>query len=457
LSNNVSIKIQELQPKIAETGVDTAKSVFDPLAFADASQEVSRIQTLNPLITGAVDSLTNNIDVNLGLSKKLSTGATAALTFNNTRLSTNSILQQPNPAYIVTPGIILAQPLLRGFGREYNLAPIVIAQNNTTISEFQFQSQVMDIILQVQQTYWNLVRAIQNLNVAKRSLRLARDLLTINKAKVEAGQLAPLDVVDAEAEVASREAAVIVAADAIRDLEDQLKNILNLDGKSQWNGRAITPLDRPLEAKMTFSFPESLETAFRLRPEYLQAKIDLDNRILNIKVAKNELMPRLDVTGGASLVGTESAYGSQFKDLHGQFYDVRVGVHFEYPLGNRAAKSELIRRQYEQRGSELQLDDLKKNITIGVREAIRKVETNFKRIEATVAARRLAEKKLEAEQAKFKVGLSTTYNVLQFQRDLVSAQSDEVSAIVDYNISIYNLYRQTGTTLQKSGINIQKG
>ncbi len=453
LSNNVDIKIERLQPEIAETDIEAEESVFDPTVKTDIFQASSRQQSdLERFLTGATEPFRISTDIETGIEKKFTTGATAAFTVGNDRLSSNSFVQRFNPSWSSDLVLSVTQPLLKDFGRTFNLGRIVIAKNNRTISDFQFRKRVIDIVTLVKETFWDLVLAIELLDVAEQSLRQAQDLLEINRAKVEAGQLAPIDVVEAEAGVAAREEAVILAEDAIQDLEDRLKSLLNLDKDRSLLTAALLPMDQPMDTEIRFSLPREIETALENRPDYLQTKTELENRIVNLKLAKNQIRPRVDMVASAGVNGLGSSNENAWEELNGDFYDLRIGLRFEYPLGNRAAKSQLVRQKLERQQIELRLGDLEKDIALEVREAIRQVETDFRRIKTTRVARRLAEEKLEAEQAKFEVGISTTKDVLDFQVDLTLARSRESRALIDYNKSLVTLHQSLGTTLEESGI-----
>lgn len=453
LSNNIDIKIERLHPQIAETDVQAEESVFDPAVTAGVYEGSSRRQSeIAAYLAGADEPFQNTVDTEAGIEKKLPTGATAQLQFQNNRLSSNSSVQRFNPSWGSDLTLSVTQPLLKDFGRDFNLSRIVIAKNNKNISDIQFRERVIDVITLVKQTYWDLVLAIELLDVAKQSLQLAQELLEINRAKVEAGQLAPIDVVEAEAAVAAREEAVILAEDSIQDLEDRLRDLLDVVGESPWRFETIIPVDRPSDTEFRFSLKKEVKIALESRPDYLQTKTDLENRLINLKMAKNQLRPRVDLVASAGVTGLGRSIGDDLEELDGDYYDLRIGLRLEYPLGNRAAKSQLIRRKLERRELEFKLADLEKSITLEVRGAMRQVETDFKRIKTTRVARRLAEEKLEAEQAKFEVGISTTKDVLDFQVDLAFARSRESGALIDYNKSLIALYQTLGTAIEESNI-----
>ena len=453
LSNNVDIRIERLNPEIAEAAIEAEESVFDPAVTAETGKNVSKTQTpVARFLTGSLEPSENAVDVQAGVQKKFTTGGTAQLQSGNNRLNSNSFVQRFDPQYTTDLTLSVTQPLFKDFGRDFNMTGIFLAKNNKEISDTQFRQRVIDVIATVKEAYWNLVGAIELLDVAEQSVQQAQELVEINQAKVEAGQLAPIDVIEAEAGVAAREEAVILAEDLIRDIEDQLRNLLYLDGELPKTFAPIIPLDQPTDARLALSLRPSIDTALKKRPDYLQTKIELENRLLTLKAAENQVRPRVDLVASAGVNGLGGTYGDSLDEMDGDYYDLRIGLRFEYPLGNRAARSQVVQRKLEQRQVELRLDDLEKIIALEVKEAVRQVETDFKRIRTTRVARILAEKKLEAEQAKFEVGISTTKDVLDFQIDLAQQRSRELQAIIDYNNSRVRLHRSMGTTLEENKV-----
>ncbi|HRI40003.1 MAG TPA: TolC family protein, partial [Nitrospira sp.] len=200
----------------------------------------------------------------------------------------------------------------------------------------------------------------------------------------------------------------------------------------------------------TLNLDEAIETAIEQRPEIAQAKKNVESSELNTQFARNQLLPTLSIQGTIGLVGLGSDYGNSFnRNFSGDFYNYGAGLVLSYPLGNRSAMSTYHKRQLEARNAEVVLTNVRHQIILGVREAIRRVQTDFQRIETTRSARLLAEKQLQTEMERLKVGLSTTRFVLEFQRDLATAQGHELRAIVDYNKSLSHLEHQKATTLNR--------
>jgi outer membrane protein len=196
-----------------------------------------------------------------------------------------------------------------------------------------------------------------------------------------------------------------------------------------------------------------LEMAFGHRPDYRQAKLEIEARTLNQGFTRNQLLPTLDLQGRVGINGLDTELGDAFNHFtSGDFVQYQVGFAFKYPLGNQAAKSRFTRARLEVEQARALLERAEQRILVEVREATRDVETNIKRVSVTRGARELAQKKLEAEEKKLAVGLSSVREILRFQDDLSREQSREIRSLTDYNISLANLDRAKGITLDRLNI-----
>ncbi|MBI3780692.1 MAG: TolC family protein, partial [candidate division NC10 bacterium] len=300
LKNNLDIAIANYNPKITAESITIAKAVFDPLV----SLTVDANKTVKPstsVLGGAVVSSTENQDVNASLSQTLPIGGSYTLGLTNNRLNTNSSFARINPAYQTTLTLSITQNLLKNFGPDVNTAPIKIARNNQAISVTQLRQQANQVITSVNSAYWSLVFAIENLEVQKRSLRLARELEELNKARVRAGVAAPVEVTQAEAQAAAQVQNVILAEKAIKDAEDQLKLIVNIpDGERIWT-RTIVPADAAPFETAPVNAEASIQEALEKRPEYAAAKLTLQNSDLDLRVKRNQLLPSLQFQGSVGL------------------------------------------------------------------------------------------------------------------------------------------------------------
>ncbi len=458
LKNNLDIAIAAYNPKIKSENIDIAKAVFDPTfsLTLDANRTVT--PTFN-VLQGTQVSIIENRDVNTSIVQKLPFGASYTLSMTNNRFDTNSAFAQPpnglNPSYKSFVVLSITQDLLKNFGVDVNIAPIKIARNDQAISVTQLRQQANQVITNVHNAYWNLVFAIDNLEVQKRSLRLARELEDLNKARVRAGVAAPVEVTQAEAQAAARVQDVILAEKAVKDAEDQLTLIINFpDGERIW-ARTILPTDRLPFEEIQINTDASIQEALEKRPEYAAAKLTLQNTDLDLRVKRNQLLPSLQLQGNVGLNGLNGSTGGDLDRLtSGDFTQWSAALVLTYPLGNRSARSALNQAKLSHAQAGTSLLNLKRQIISQVREAVRRVEADVRRVEATRAARALAEEQLRVEQKRLEAGVTTTFNVLSFQRDLAAAQASEIQAITTYNQDLANLELQKGTILETNHLEL---
>jgi len=449
LKNNLDITIEGFNPRLRDQDLTFEKSAFDPSAFLEFTRADNKLPAGLNLLTGQ-RVLSDLFDFNTGLRQKLPTGGTYELRFNNELLHIPS--NTVNEGLISKLALTLTQPLLKNFGFEANETNIRIATNNQSISREQLRLKVSDITTQVYNAYVELVFAIQNLEVQRRSLRLAQDLVTLNKARVRAGVAAPVEVTQAEAQEAARVQDVILGEKAVRDAEDTLKVILNIPGSGSW-GQEIQPTFSLSFEPKPIDLEDAIRKALENRYEYKSAKLDIENKEVNVRLTRNQLLPDLSFVGSVSTNGFGTSYGKDMSTLGGgDFVSYSVGVVLTVPLGNRAAESTHTKARLTTEQARTSLKQLELQIVQQVREGVRRVEANAKRVDANRAARALAEEQLRVEQRRLEAGVSTTFNVLSFQRDLSAAQANELRAIADYVESLANLEKVRGTVLEANQI-----
>lgn len=466
LQNNLDITISRhtKESRLADIMIEQAK--FDPTMSLNG-QYNRQVSPINRPIPGIPSTFLGNptaLDQNTSsftadITQNVVTGGNFDLNYSPSR---NNVLQPAATGFIFNPSwtgglaLTFTQPLLRNAGIEINKTFIKVARNNADVEQHVFRDRVLTVIATVEQTYWELVFANENLKVAQAALKAAQELLAANRAKAKAGVMSIVDVLQAEAAVASRVEQVLVAEKSIRDQEDQLRRLLNPGEEDLRQDVRLTPTDQPVTVLEPLSLQEAIDIAIDQRPEIVQAKKNVESGELNKQFARNQLLPTLSFQGTVGLAGLGSDYGDSFnKNFSGDFYNYGAGLVLSYPLGNRSAASAYNKRQLEARNAEAALTSVRQQIIVGVREAVRRVQTDFKRIETTRSARIMAEKQLQAEQERLKVGLSTTRFVLDFQRDLATAQGNELRATVDYNRSLSNLARHKATTLDRYHLELQ--
>ena len=465
LQHNLDINISRQTKDSRQADITVEQAKFDPTLSVNGQYN----RTVNPLNRPVFGGTGNNLSgittfdqrsesVTLDATTNLLTGGNIDLNYSPSRTNVNQNVATGflfNPAYTGGLALTLTQPFLRNAGIDVTKTFIRVAQNNAVVEEHVFRDRVLTVLATVEQTYWEVVFANENLKVAEAALKAAQELLASNRAKAKAGVMSIVDVLQAEAAVASRVEQVLVADKTIRDQEDQLRRLLNPGEEDLRQDLRLTPLDQPVVALEPISLQEAIDIAIEQRPEIVQAKKNMETSDLNTKFAKNQILPTLSFQGTMGLAGLGKDYGdSVSKNFNGDFYNYGAGLVLSYPLGNRSAWSTYNKRQLEAKNAESSLVSVRQQIIVGVREAVRRVQTDFKRIETTRSARIMAEKQLQAEQERLKVGLSTTRFVLDFQRDLATAQGNELRATVDYNKSLSNLSRHKATTLDRYNLQL---
>jgi outer membrane protein TolC len=336
----------------------------------------------------------------------------------------------------------------------------------------------MDTVYSVESAYWNLVYSIENLEVRKQSLALAKDLLEKNQRSVEVGTLAPMEVLSARAEVATREADLIQAETQIKSNEDQLKLLLNFNLDEEKAIAAILPKDKPTYVAREVDLEESVAMAIQNRTDLEITRIGLETEKINLSYAKNQVLPDLSLSASYYSPGIDGTrlfftnndpiYGdiipelTQVGGLDGamkqtfkfQYPNWNVALNFSLPLANVFARASLAQARLNMRQAMLEMESQKDQAYLEVKNAVRSVQANYKRILAFTTARELSEQKLAAEEEKRRVGMSTNYVVLTYQRDLANARISELNAIISYNVSLAALEKAMGTNLKTRNINL---
>jgi outer membrane protein TolC len=476
LKDNLGVAIQVLGPQLSAEAVNQAQEKYIPTLSLSARTQKTENAAFSYLDAPGDSSISRAQNFNfLSVSQTLPTGGTFSLGFNGSRTTVNTRGITINPRYGTTLSFNLSQPLLRNFGLKISRREILVANNNLGVSEETLRSTLMSTVYNVESAYWNLVYSIENLTVRQQSLQLAKDLLEKNQRSVEVGTLAPMEVLSAQAEVATREADLIQAETQIQSNEDQLRLLLGITGAEDKAVTSLTPRDKPTYTMREVNLDEALAAAIMNRTELKIGQIGLSTDRLNLTYAKNQVLPDLSLSAGYSspgIDGTRIFYtgdpllnvidhtipggiGGAIKQMAKFTYpNWNLGLNLSLPLANVFSRASLAQARLNLRQDMLDLENQKAQIYVEVKNAVRTVESNYKRIVAYTKARELAEQKLAAEEEKFRVGMSTNYLVLSYQRDLATARISELNAIVSYNVSLAALERSQGTSLQAMNINL---
>lgn len=446
LAKNFSIQVDRFEPKIAAEGVRRELGRFDPVFDITARRTednrrdvyIDGLQ-LQSRRTSRLDDLSS------GISGVTAWGTEYDLSYGTTgQTGTRDDL---TAAYDAAGRLGITQPLLRGAGPAVNLAQVRIARTAVKISEWQLRKRIIDVMTTTDFVYNELQLSIEEMKVAERSRELARQLLKDNQARVEIGVKSPLDVTEARAEVAAREEGVILAQRNVLDNENLLKQLVTADMLTMLDTRVeIVP---PPSPRFVADVRAGVADALAMRPDYRQALLELDQRHIRVAVQKNQLLPRIDLTGSLELLGLENSFGASASRIAKRDRTAwTAGVVFSIPLGNREARGALNQANLEAAKALVGIEQLEQQIIVDVDNASGQIVTSRQRITSTREARRLARESLDAGEERLRAGTGTTFVVLELQKKLSESEAAELRAVSDYNKAVSEYYRQTGTTLR---------
>jgi len=460
LENNLSVRIERINPALQDLAIDQAKTAWTP-NLTSMLRNGRNVSPITNFFAGASGSLKrDSFSGNVGANQLLPWGANYTVLWDATRGKSNSSYDSPNPSLASNLNFNFTQPLLRNRVIDNARQQLIVTKMNREISDVALRQTVLATIRNVKYAYWNLKAATAALKVAQQSLDLAKESLRNDRSRVEIGTMAPINVVEAEAEVARRDEAAIVAESNVRRAEDSLRTLV-LDSKSTtfWGVR-FDLTDQPAFAPTAVDVESVVKTALEKRTDLRVARKNLEVTESNIKFQRNQILPDVNAQVAYGLTGsggTELIYGQggfpppvigQNKEGIGKvlsrlfsndFHGWSLTLNFSYPIGNSAAEAQLARTKLQLSQSRIQLQNLELQVATSVRDVARQVETNQKRVASTQATERLMVRRLEAEQKKYAAGMSTTFLVFQAQRDLADARYSALAALLDYNKSLVDL------------------
>ena len=458
-------------------GTGTAVPSYDLSIIGSVGAEHLTSPLANRQIYGVPSLQLNTGQANFGVSQAFATGASISFEFNNARQTSNSPFNILAPILNASYRLSFHQPLLAGFGLGPNLRYLRIAKNNKKISDIAFKDQVMATVTQIENIYWDLVNSYEQAQVNEQSLAFAQRSLDNAKKQLQLESVPAMDVMRAEAEVSKRDQDLTVARTSLQLQELLMKNALtkSLDDPLL-ESMPVVPVDR-LEPAQAPPAPQSVQEliaqALRERPELAESDVDLVNRQISRKAARNALLPSLslvgfyggsglagplnplsDVPGVTSSVPTNFA-GALANAFNNSAPDYYVGFNLNIPLRNRVAKADQYRSELEYRQAELRREQLRKQIRIEVRNAEYALEQSAARVDAARKARDLAQRSFEIMQKEHDLGAGSTFQTMTAQRDLSLAELDLAAAMTVYEKAKVELDRATGNTLEHNGILIQ--
>ena len=454
LEQNLGIQVARFAPQVLDLTIAQLVASWNPsLTTSIAGSSVDTPNT--SLFSGAAGPKTTDHRLlsNVSLTQTLRRGGSYSIGWDNSRSTTTNIFSNFSPQVNSSLSVSIVQPLLRNFRIDSVRQQVEVAGKNRDVSNLTLQASILNTSRAVRNAYWDLSYAIAFLKVQQQSLQLAQESLRQNRARVEIGTMAPLDIVAAESEVAQREEAVIVAEAGIDRAEDVLR-VLIYDASSPdfWTVRIEPGDEAPFQATPV-DVDGAVRRALDRRTDLQQSRKALEATDVNIRYFENQILPEVNAVfdyglaglGGSQLVRgdgfpgpivgrTNRSFGSVLGDLFGNdFPRWTLSLNVRYPLGASPQESTLARTRLQSSQAQAQLKNQQVQVAAQVRDAGRTVQMNQKRVASTRVSRGLAERRLEAEEKKFAAGQSTSFFVFQAQRDLALAQNNELRAVLDYN------------------------
>jgi outer membrane protein TolC len=483
LENNLGLEIQRYQFPLAAAAYLGSYGQYDQTFNINTFNFLHSASPVTQVTTGGSQpvNITETYNRNFNFQQPFSSGATVTLGYTAGKSITNNTTSIFAPS--LSGGLTLnaTQPLLRGFGVAMNNVPITQAKNNQRNADYAFQQQVNTLLNNVIGSYWNLVSAVLNVDVARQSLDLSNKLYEQNSKQVEIGTMAPIDIKQTEVQVAQNEQALIAAQTAVQTQEIALKNILSRNGVSSpvLGPVHIIPTSRVEVPAVEAVVPvqDLIDTALQKRPELAQTRITLENTALNMKVSRNNLLPSLNLVGQISQPAQSGTVNPTYCDLHNpvqpgcarlpltdyiggysnvlrQLFTVplvnwQVGLNFSLNLRNRSQQATMQQQQLQYRTSELQLQNQTNQYKADVQTALANILRARAQFAAADRAVSAQEAVVDAEQRKFQLGASTLFVVIQQQNTLASTRQQLVTAQVGYATAKLSLDVATGTLMDK--------
>jgi outer membrane protein TolC len=457
-------------------GTGTAVSSYDPAIIGSMGIEHQTTPLANLQIYGVPSLQSNTGQANFGFVQAFPTGTSVSFDFNNNRQSINSPFFNLSPVLNSMYRFTFRQELLAGFGIGPNLRYLRIAKNNKKISDIAFKDQVTATITQIENIYWDLVSAYRQAQVNEQSLAFAQQSLDNAKKQLQLQSIPAMDVMRAEAEVSRRDQDLTIARTSLQLQELLIKNALTKKLDESVEAMPVIPTDRLQEVETVPVRPiqDLIAEALQERPELEESDIDLVNRQISGKAARNALLPSVSLVafyGGSGLAGPLNPIynlptpnssnvpidytGALTNAFNNSSPDYYVGLNLSIPIRNRVAKADQYRSELEYRQAELRREQLKKQIRIEVRNAQYALEQTAARVGAARKARDLAQRTFEIMKQEQTLGAGSSYQTMTAQRDLAVAELDLVTAMTTYEKAKVELDRATGATLEHNSIQIQ--
>jgi outer membrane protein TolC len=461
IEKNLDIAVERLNPQAFDMAIAAAEAYYLPTVNSLFGQQ-NQVQLPTSQLIGGQRVSNDTMNFNGGVTQNVPwTGGAFNVTWNNRKLDSSSSFNTFNPQYSSTLTAVFNQPLLRNRSTDANRTELLLARIDRDIADVQLRATLINTVADVRNAYWDLVYTIQFVIVSGESLELAEKLVEDNQTRVEVGTMAEIDVVQAEAEAATRRQTVAQAEALWRTAELALKRLIVSSTEDPLWASRLDPTDRPNFDPQPINVEAAVRKALDQRTDLVESRKDLETSDTNLRFLRNQSLPGLDFLGSYGLQGIggtsfirsgglgspiiqtiPGGYSDALNRITGrEFPSWTLQFNVNYPVGTSEADANYARARVERNQSLAQIRALELQVATEVTNAALQVESNVKRLEAATAARQLAERRLEAEQSKFEVGISTNFFVVQAQRDLSDAQNAELRVLADYQKSLVEFER----------------
>ena len=473
LERNLDIAVERLNPLVVDLTLAQALSAYRP-TFDTSFSNNSRTSPSSTQLDGGEAVVSETAILNAGITQAVAWGGGSyQVNFNNNRSSSNSFFSSFNPSYRSSFQSSYTQPLLRGFKFDSTRQQIQVTRINRDIADIDLRQTLTNTVSSVRNAYWDLVYATQTLVVQRQALALAETLIRDNEARVEIGTMAPIDVVQARSEAAARRQTLAQAELNLATAELALKQLIVGGTDDEYWAATLNPVDLPTLDVQPIDLEAAIRVALDQRTDMARSLRQLDINNVNLSAMRNNRLPAVDLVGTYQLQGQGGTRflraglgGSVFNEIPGgigdafdQLFDAAfpvwtVQLNVSYPIGQSAADAAYARARIQVQQVQAQMRQLGLLVATEVTNAVLQIQGIARRIEASIAARELAEEQLAAEQSKFGAGMSTNFFVVQAQRDLATAQDTELRAILDQQKALVEFDRVQRTSLSQAGISI---
>lgn len=469
LENNPGIAARRLEPTKQEEGIYKAQGKFDPNFASELGYDRSDLPNSN-LLAGGNSTTNAQRYANFHLMKLLRTGTQFSVDFLNDRNSTTNAFSNLSPNYSPELGLSVVQPLLRNFGWDFSYLVVRVAEQTADAALHQYEAALADFVIEVIAAYWDVIRAREFVDVQQEFKTLADRTVEENEARVRVGLLAPVAVLEAQADAALREEQVISAENELTIARQRLAKLAYYSPRGTTIPRVLEPVGEAVPEEFPVDQEEALQLAIRERPEVQASANQVQARQLDEKIASNGVLPRVDAIGTLGYDGLAGGrrcgrtgtnpdgtcrFPSQFEgpptDAYRNLTDFRsysFGLELQVPIANATADSQYVQSKISRVQAELNHRDLLSQVALEVYQSASQVIAGRKRIETSEVAVRLAEENLRNQQKRQEVGMATTKDLLDFQTRLRNARATEVQARTDYAVAVSRWQRAQGALLR---------